>query len=39
MIRCAEGWVDVRFAAHNGLKSDIGPCPVRADSVEKVLFG
>src|SRR5258707_14277669 len=29
---------DVRFAARNGLKSDIAPCPFRADTVEKVLF-
>jgi hypothetical protein len=30
---------NVRFGAHSGLNSDIGPCPVRADSVEKVLLG
>jgi hypothetical protein len=28
---------DVRFA-HNGLKSDIAPCPLYADSVEKAFF-
>jgi hypothetical protein len=27
---------DVRFAAHNGLKSDIAPCPFCADIVAKV---
>src|SRR6478736_6371501 len=29
---------DVRFAAHNGLKSDIAPCPRCADSVAKVFL-
>ena len=26
-LRQAQGSVDVRFGAHNGLKSDIAPCP------------
>jgi hypothetical protein len=30
---------DVRFAAHNGLKSDIAPCPFCADFVAKVFLG
>jgi DNA invertase Pin-like site-specific DNA recombinase len=30
---------DVRFCAHNGLTSDISPCPRCADTVAKVFFG
>jgi hypothetical protein len=29
----------VRFGAHNGLKSDIVPCPKSADTVEEVFSG
>jgi hypothetical protein len=31
-----EWSADVRFGAHNGLKSDIAPCPKSADIVAKV---
>jgi hypothetical protein len=32
-----QGLVDVRFCALNGLKSDIEPCPVRANSRHRML--
>jgi hypothetical protein len=30
---------DFRFTPESGLKSDISPCPFRADIVAKVFFG
>ena len=29
---------DFRFTTQSGLRTDIAPCPFRADSVEKVFF-
>jgi hypothetical protein len=35
----SEWLANVRFAAQNGLKSDIAPCPKSADSVAKLFLG